>query len=120
MSYNSFKQVVVLGTAGYTPFMGLTAPNRRKLVEDLLEVSILAEMDKLNKSEIKQLTADLNANEMEMNHIKDAIKTHKDYAEKQAKMSGDNIARLEKMYDDSYKEVQSLKAKNMEVKSQKN
>ena len=119
MSYNSFKQVVVLGTAGYTPFMGLTAPNRRKLVEDLLEVSILAEMDKLNKSEIKQLTADLNANEMEMNHIKDAIKTHKDYAEKQAKMSGDNIARLEKMYDDSYKEVQSLKAKNMEVKSQK-
>ena len=53
MNYSSFKQIVVLGTAGYTPFMGLNTPSRRKLVEDLLEVTILAEMDKLNKSAIR-------------------------------------------------------------------
>ena len=55
INYNSFKQVVVLGTAGYTPFMGLKTPDRRKFVEDLLGVTVLAEMDKLNKTEIRDI-----------------------------------------------------------------
>ena len=54
ISLESFKQIIVLGTAGYLPFMELPAAKRRGLVEDLLDVSVLGEMDKLNKSAIKQ------------------------------------------------------------------
>lgn len=115
MNYNSFKQVVVLGTAGYTPFMGLTSPNRRKLVEDLLEVNILAEMDKLNKSAIKEINSEIQTNDLEINHLQTQIKTHEEYSERQRKLSGDNVDRFQKMYDDCVFEVSQIKEKNLKL-----
>lgn len=118
MNYNSFKQVVVLGTAGYTPFMGLSVPNRRKLIEDLLEVNILADMDKLNKSAIKDINSEIATNDLEINHLQTQIKTHEDYAERQKKLSGDNVARFQKMYDESISEVTQIKEKNLKLNEQ--
>ena len=115
MNYNSFKQVVVLGTAGYTPFMGLTSPNRRKLVEDLLEVNILAEMDKLNKSAIKEINSEIQTNDLEINHLQTQIKTHEEYSERQRKLSGDNVDRFQKMYDECVFEVSQIKEKNLKL-----
>lgn len=109
MSYSSFKQVVVLGTAGYTPFMGLTTPARRKLVEDLLEVSLLADMDKLNKSHIRDLNQQIQLNDVQRDHIITEIKTHTEYAEKQKKLSGDNLNRLQSMYDEQVKDAKTNK-----------
>ena len=39
LNYKSFTQIVVLGSASFVPFMQLTAPNRREVIEDLLAVS---------------------------------------------------------------------------------
>ncbi|MGL6229392.1 MAG: ATP-binding protein [Culicoidibacterales bacterium] len=61
ISLESFKQIIVLGTAGYIPFMELSTPKRRDLVEDLLDVAILGEMESLNKAHVKELTANMNA-----------------------------------------------------------
>ena len=44
MSYRSFTQVAILGSANFTPFMQLKAVERRKLVEDLLDISIFSTM----------------------------------------------------------------------------
>lgn len=60
ISYNSFKQIIILGTAGYTPFMELPAAKRRELVEDLLDVSVLGDMDKLNKTAIKATKGEID------------------------------------------------------------
>lgn len=49
MSLKSFKQIVVLGTAGFTPFMQLTAPKRREVIEDLLDIQLLSIMAAKNK-----------------------------------------------------------------------
>lgn len=118
MNYNSYKQVVVLGTAGYTPFMGLKTPERRKLVEDLLEVSVIAEMDKLNKSIIKDLKVDVSKMDLEISHIQTQIKAEEEFAEKQKRMSGDNIARLQSMFDGEVSKIQELKTKNVELANQ--
>lgn len=53
ISFASFKQVIVLGTAGYTPFMELAASDRRTMVEDLLDLLVLGDMEKNNKGLIK-------------------------------------------------------------------
>ena len=42
MNYRSFTQVAILGSANFTPFMQLKAVERRKLVEDLLDISIFS------------------------------------------------------------------------------
>lgn len=105
MSYSSFKQIVVLGTAGFTPFMAMSVPNRRKLVEDLLEVGILTQMDKLNKDEIKLLNSKNSSLDQEISHTRTQIDTHKTYAERQKKLAGDNLARLQSMLDDAKAEA---------------
>lgn len=116
MNYASFKQVVVLGTAGYTPFMQLSTPNRRKLVEDLLEVSVLAEIDKLNKTAIREVNQSISVLDMKKDHITTEINTHKEYAEKQRKTSAENLGRLEAMYGEQVSESKALKAKFDELK----
>ncbi|WPJ21479.1 recombination-related endonuclease [Salmonella phage vB_SalD_ABTNLS3] len=109
MSYTSFKQIVVLGTAGYTPFMGLSTPARRKLVEDLLEVSVLADMDKLNKSLIRETNSQIQVIDVKQDSIIQQIKIYNDNEERQRKLSGENAARLQVMYDELVKEARTAK-----------
>ncbi|ADG60011.1 SbcC-like subunit of palindrome specific endonuclease [Acinetobacter phage Acj9] len=115
MNYNSYKQVVVLGTAGYTPFMDLGAPARRKLVEDLLEVAVLAQMDKLNKDQIKEVNAKLSETDLRISHTQAQTQTLMAADERQQKLSGDNVARLEEMLDDVKAQVEQLKSETLEL-----
>ena len=45
MRINSFRQVVCLGSASHTPFMLLGTGERRKIVEDLLDIEIFSLMN---------------------------------------------------------------------------
>jgi DNA repair exonuclease SbcCD ATPase subunit len=110
MSYTSFKQVVVLGTAGYTPFMGLSTPARRKLVEDLLEVSIIAEMDKLNKSLVRELNSQVQVLDAKKDGIQQQIKIYEENIEKQKKLSGENVARWQSMYEESMADARNIRS----------
>lgn len=100
MNLNSFKQVVVLGTAGYTPFMALSKGDRRRLVEDLLNVSILADMDRLNKSQSRELTQQISVTDLKLEHLMTQIATQEQFKNKQQQKAGADIDRYQKMYDD--------------------
>ena len=41
MNYKSFTQIVILGSSTFVPFMQLTASNRREVIEDLLDLSLI-------------------------------------------------------------------------------
>lgn len=109
INYNSFKQVVVLGTAGYTPFMGLKTPDRRKFVEDLLGVTVLAEMDKLNKTEIRDINQRMSIVDEKISGVNSQLRIYRDNQEKQDKLSGDQVDRLVAMKDELVNEAKSLK-----------
>tara|TARA_Y100000289_G_scaffold22327_1_gene21685 strand:- start:565 stop:2280 length:1716 start_codon:yes stop_codon:yes gene_type:complete len=64
MSYRSFTQVAILGSANFTPFMQLKAVERRKLVEDLLDISIFSTMQDILKKKISNHTVEVR----ETNH----------------------------------------------------
>lgn len=59
MSYRSFTQVAILGSANFTPFMQLKAVERRKLVEDLLDISIFSTMADLLRKKISSHTIEI-------------------------------------------------------------
>ena len=40
LNHKSFSQIVILGSASFTPFMQLSAMNRREVIEDLLDIQI--------------------------------------------------------------------------------
>lgn len=52
MNYKSFCQVVVLGSANFTPFMLLPAAQRRAFVEDLLDIQMFSVMNNLLKEKV--------------------------------------------------------------------
>ncbi|QJT71733.1 recombination-related endonuclease [Shewanella phage Thanatos-1] len=114
MNYTSFKQIVVLGTAGYTPFMGLTAPARRTLVEDLLEIGVLAEMDKLNKSYVRDITTSLSVLDAQKSSLEQQVNVYKTTEQKQNEMSKNGIARFEGLYSTALSEIKELKDKLIE------
>ena len=52
MTYKAFCQVVILGSSNYTPFMKLSTGDRRKVVEDLLDINIFSLMNVVLKSRL--------------------------------------------------------------------
>lgn len=49
LNYKSFTQIVILGSASFTPFMQLSASDRRSIIEDLLDIQIFSTMNSLVK-----------------------------------------------------------------------
>ena len=73
MSYRSFTQVAILGSANFTPFMQLRAVERRKLVEDLLDISIFTTMSDILKKKISDHKIEVNDNNHEIEILEERI-----------------------------------------------
>ena len=52
LNYKSFTQIVILGSASFTPFMQLSAADRRAIIEDLLDIQIFSTMNNVLKEKI--------------------------------------------------------------------
>jgi DNA repair exonuclease SbcCD ATPase subunit len=54
MNYKSFTQIVILGSASFTPFMQLSAAERRSIIEDLLDIQIFSVMNTITKQRLQE------------------------------------------------------------------
>jgi len=52
LNYKSFTQIVILGSASFTPFMQLSAADRRAIIEELLDIQIFSAMNNIIKEKI--------------------------------------------------------------------
>ena len=59
LNYQSFTQVVILGSSTFIPFMQLKARHRREVVEEILDIQIFSLMNMLLKLELKDLQEEL-------------------------------------------------------------
>lgn len=55
LNYKSFTQIVMLGSASFTPFMQLHLGARREIIEDILDITIFTSMNKVLKDKITLL-----------------------------------------------------------------
>ncbi len=55
MNYTAFTQIVILGKATYVPFMRLSTPDRRQVIEDLLGLKIFSTMNKVLRDKVSSL-----------------------------------------------------------------
>lgn len=49
LNYKSFTQIVILGSASFTPFMQLSSADRRDIIEDLLDIKVFSLMNSMLK-----------------------------------------------------------------------
>jgi DNA repair exonuclease SbcCD ATPase subunit len=54
MNFKSFCQVVIIGSASFVPFMQLPTGDRRKIIEDLLDLQIFSHMNQVLKAKVSE------------------------------------------------------------------
>ena len=79
--YAAFKQVVILGKSNFVPFMQLTPSERRKIIEGLLNLDILADMNLYVKGQLSGLKQSLGEQESLLKIVHEKIKSQKEVLE---------------------------------------
>lgn len=69
MNYKSFKQVVVLGSANYIPFMQLSPADRRQIIGDFLDIEVFTIMSHIAKERLSAIKSEIR----ELEYQKDLI-----------------------------------------------
>lgn len=73
MSHRSFTQVAVLGSANFTPFMQLKTYERRRIVEDLLDIRIFSVMYDIVKGKNRTIQGELTEINSEIKVVNERI-----------------------------------------------
>ena len=92
MNYKSFTQIVVLGSSTFVPFMQLSAPGRRDVIEDILDIRIFSTMNLILKERIKLNKEEVFDIENAMSLLKDKVVVQKTLIEDLRKQSQSNVS----------------------------
>lgn len=91
MNYKSFTQIVILGSASFTPFMQLSASDRRAVIEDLLDIQIFSTMNSLVKEKLSTLKEIASETSIRLTAVKEKIDLHKKHIEELKRNNQDII-----------------------------
>lgn len=110
--YSAFKQVVILGKSNFIPFMQLTPAERRKIIEGLLDLDILADMNQYVKGQLGSLKVSIAENESLVKISHEKIKAQKQFIEQVKSHNADDIKAIDE-------KIQSFEANIKLSKSEK-
>ena len=82
MNESSFRQLVVLGSKSYKPFMVLDAAERREVIEDLLDIGVYQSMLSILKKKNSGIERDLEILCERVMGLENSIETSLEYLEK--------------------------------------
>ena len=89
LNYKSFTQIVILGSASFVPFMQLSAPHRREVIEDLLDIKVFSSMSEILKDKLKVSRERIKVLELKKESVADKIIMQKRFI-KQIEEEGEN------------------------------
>ena len=107
MRINSFRQVVCLGSASHTPFMLLGTGERRKIVEDLLDIEIFSLMNDVLGTKRSDNKVELTESRHELDLVNQSIAIKEGHIEKIKVQQGEKI-KVER--DNLEKETKNLES----------
>jgi len=117
LNYKSFTQIVILGSASFTPFMQLSLGHRREIIEDILDIQIFTVMNSLLKDKANDIKASITEIENSITLGKDRVKVQQQYV---ATLETDK----QKKIDDTKSRIEEVKAEiaglNATVEEEKN
>jgi len=124
LNYKSFTQIVILGSASFTPFMQLPAGHRREVIEDLLDIKIFSIMNDALKDKVSILKIKLTEFDTKIELGKGKVKLQQSYiktleadrdnrskeTEKLIELAGDEIVKLTSNVTASVTIIEDLKS----------
>ena len=82
LNYKSFTQIVILGSASFTPFMQLSSSDRRTIIEDLLDIQIFSTMNGLVKNWLSTNKDEINTKKNNLSLLTQKYELKKEYLNK--------------------------------------
>lgn len=77
IDYSLFKQIISLAVVYNKPFIALSTPDKRKIIEQVFNISIFGEMLKINKKKISLIKPQIEMNERTSNILESNIDSMK-------------------------------------------
>ena len=108
LNYKSFTQVVVLGSSCFVPFMQLTPPNRREVIEDLLDIRIFSTMNGILKERCKGIRETIREVEYQFELAKNKVESQQSLIEHLKEQSNANTTRRKAEIETVEKEIQDI------------
>ena len=112
LNYKSFTQIVILGSSNFVPFMQLSAPNRREVIEDLLDIKIFSAMNLILKEKLRSNREIVRTLELKKETLKDKVSMQENFIDKMNTRSEDDIKEKELKLDTIALDVNQLLSKN--------
>lgn len=118
MDFQSYTQLVMLGTSGYTPFLQLSAQDRRSFVESFLGIEIFTDLNKVAKkkmqdisNEIFTLETNISATNKTISILESVIETTNNVKDTRIAEINSRLTEHVKTYKDMQDDIQSTKEK---------
>ncbi len=118
LNYKSFTQVVILGSSSFVPFMQLNPPNRREVIEDLLDIRIFSTMNSILKERFKTVKDNIRDCEYNYELAKQKVELQQRFiADLQEQSSANNARRKEEIVglEDEISFITTDVAENVEL-----
>jgi len=123
MNYRSFTQVAILGSANFVPFMQLKSVERRKLVEDLLDISIFSTMQDILRQRVTTHTENVRDTSHSINIMEERISGLSNQLLALQENRDQRMAKLETSIDDTQTNIDDLlgrvQEKNVDIEHRK-
>ena len=113
-NYAAFKQVVILGKSNFIPFMQLTPSERRKIIEGLLDLDILADMNQYVKGQLGSLKVSITENESLLKISHERIKSQKQFIEQVKNHNADDIKAIDEKIQSFEENIKLSKSERAE------
>ena len=110
LTFKSFCQVVILGSASYTPFMQLPTVGRRECVEDFLDIKVFSLMSVMAKDRLRSLKDRQVELTGDLSNLCYKIDLQKDRIEELNNQSNFNIKEIKDSLEERHKKVDHLQS----------
>jgi DNA repair exonuclease SbcCD ATPase subunit len=108
MSFKSFTQIVILGSATYTPFMELPTGQRREIIEDLLDIQVFSTMNILLKDKIQTNKNLITETSYQIDILKTKVDSIREYNNELKKIKEVEVSKLHKQIEDALIKIENL------------
>jgi len=108
LNYKSFTQIVILGSASFTPFMQLPAHIRREVIEDILDIQIFTTMNGLLKEQLTGIQGEVREIEAQVEVAKQKAEIQKGYIETLENNKAEKITEIEGKINELDKAIEDL------------
>lgn len=95
LSSRTFKQIVIVGSDSYIPFMRLDASDRRAVIENLLDIGIFSTMNQILRDQCKISESKLQDVKTKVTQTLEKIELQKKHIRANRKSNGEQIVDLQ-------------------------